>query len=108
MAEIIKQTGHLLGLRKALGSTSRNIRNLFFLEGLILLVAAAIMAIVVELQFVKADLIETLGPDRSDPIVYLPDRTALRFLITNAITAAIWLPAKRAASVPPVEALRDE
>ncbi|GHV04984.1 ABC transporter permease [Bacteroidia bacterium] len=106
-----------IGLRKALGSTSRNIRNLFFLEGLILLAAAAIMAMVVELQFVKADLIETLGQDRSDLTVYLPDQTALRFLITNAITAAIlatvilaaiWLPAKRAASVPPVEALRDE
>jgi hypothetical protein len=106
-----------IGLRKALGSTGRNIRNLFFLEGLVLLAAAAIMAMVVELQFVKADLIETLGQDRGDPVVYLPDRTTLRFLITNAITvailaivilAAIWLPAKRAASIPPVEALHDE
>jgi ABC-type antimicrobial peptide transport system permease subunit len=106
-----------IGLRKALGSSNRSIRNLFLLEGIILLIAAAVVAMVIELQFIKADLINTLGANRHDPTVYLPDRTALRFLITNALTAcilavvilaAIWLPARKAASVPPVEALRDE
>jgi hypothetical protein len=106
-----------IGLRKALGSSSHSIRNLFFLEGLILLVIAAVVGMAIELQFVKAGLIDTLGQDSDIPTVYLPDKTVLRFLITNAITAcilalvilaAIWLPAKKAASVPPVEALRDE
>jgi hypothetical protein len=106
-----------IGLRKALGSTSHSIRNLFFLEGLILLGVAALVGMAIEVQVIKADLVETLGQSSDIPTVYLPDRTALRFLITNALTtaimaavilSAIWLPAKRAASVPPVEALRDE
>jgi hypothetical protein len=106
-----------IGLRKALGSSSRSIRNLFFAEGLILLTVAAVVAMVIELQFVKAGLIDTLGQNKNDPTVYLPDRTALRFLITNTITTctlavviltAIWLPARKAAAVPPVEALRSE
>jgi ABC-type lipoprotein release transport system permease subunit len=104
-------------LRKALGSSGRNIRNLFFIEGLCLLAVAALAAMMIEFQLVKADVIQTLGKDSGNPTVYLPDRTALRFLITNALTvgiltavilSALWFPAKRAASVSPVEALKDE
>jgi hypothetical protein len=106
-----------IGLRKAMGSSKRNVRNRFFLEGICLLAVAAVFAMIVEIQFVKAGLIETLGNNQNTLSDYLPDRTLLRFLITNAITAvtlslvilgAIWLPARRAAAVPPVDALRDE
>jgi hypothetical protein len=105
------------GLRKAMGASKRSVRSHFFLEGLCLLAVAALLAMIVEAQFVKAGLIETLGKSENDLPGYLPDRTALRFLITNAITTvtlalvilgAIWIPAQKAASVPPVDALRDE
>jgi hypothetical protein len=106
-----------IGLRKALGAPKRDISRRFFLEGLCLLAVAAVAAAAVEFQFVRAGAIETLGKNATLPDVYLPDRTLLRFLITNTITAAVlslailaavWMPARRAAQLPPAEVLKDE
>ncbi|MDR3093290.1 MAG: ABC transporter permease [Bacteroidales bacterium] len=105
-----------IGLRKALGATGNGIRNHLLAEGLCLLTIALIPALLIEFQIVYADLNITLGR-ADDGRVYLPDRTALRFLITNGITwvmmatvilAAIWLPARKAAALPAAEALHYE
>jgi hypothetical protein len=106
-----------VGLRKALGATNAGIRASFLAEGLCLLAAGAAIAMLIEIQLIGAGLTETLGYRSDMPQVYLPDRTWLRFLITNAITAAllaaviltaVWLPARRAAALPPAEALSAE
>jgi hypothetical protein len=105
-----------IGIRKALGSSSIHIRNMLLTEGLCLLAIATLPAMLIEYQFVRADLIETLtGMGTSK--TYLPDRTMLRFLITNGITwiiiavvivSAIWLPARKAAALQPADALHYE
>jgi hypothetical protein len=106
-----------IGTRRALGASSTGVRNALLLEGLCLLTAAMLPAVVIEYQFVHAGLIETLGKNVNEAGLYLPDRTHLRFLITNAITwavmaavivVAISLPARRAAALPPAEALHYE
>jgi ABC-type antimicrobial peptide transport system permease subunit len=107
-----------IGIRKAMGASSANIRNILLTEGLILLTIAAIPAIILEFNFVYAELIDTFGKNGSiKEIVYLPDRTYLRFLITNVITwivmavvivTAIWLPARKAAALAPADALHYE
>jgi ABC-type antimicrobial peptide transport system permease subunit len=108
-----------IGIRKAMGSSKASIRNILLTEGLILLTIAAIPAIIIELNIVYAGLIDTLGQSSYIAVkdVYLPDRTYLRFLITNIITwvvmaivimSAIWLPARKAASLAPAEALHYE
>jgi hypothetical protein len=105
------------GLRKVLGSSQKGIRNLFFTEGLCLLTIAALPAIFIEFQFVHTGLIDTLGQEGDNIGMYFPDRTALRFLVTNAITwvvmsaviiTAIWLPSRKAAAMPAAEALHYE
>jgi ABC-type lipoprotein release transport system permease subunit len=106
------------GLRKALGSSSPGIRNLLLMEGLCLLALATLPAMLIEYQFVHAELIETLGKYSENPaMVYLPDRTFLRFMITNGITwiimaivviAAVWLPARKAAAMEAATALHYE
>jgi hypothetical protein len=105
-----------IGIRKTMGASSRSIRNHLLTEGLLLLTIAMLPAAMIAFQFVSAGLIETFGKTDAD-IVYLPDRTVLRFLITNAITwvimavviaGAISLPARHAAALPPAEALHYE
>jgi ABC-type antimicrobial peptide transport system permease subunit len=106
-----------IGLRKALGATCNGIRNALLAEGLCLLTIALIPALLIEFQIVHADLNITLGRTNETVDLYLPDRAALRFLITNGITwvvmaavivAAIWLPARKAAALQAAEALHYE
>lgn len=105
------------GLRKAMGASRTDVYRLFLLEGLYLLAFAGLTAMAIEFQLVYGGLIDTLGKDwgADTDTVYLVDNTGLRFLITNGITfallsavilAAIALPARRAAALPPAEALR--
>jgi hypothetical protein len=105
-----------IGLRVAVGSSRRRIMGLFMVEGLCLLSAVALPAMLIEYQFVHAGLIETFGAEGST-LKFLPDYTLLRFLITNGITwvvlgatmlAAIWIPARRASRMQPADALRYE
>lgn len=105
-----------IGLRMAMGSTRTGIRQLLFLEGLCLLTLAMLPALLIESQFVYLDLIDTMGQDRIDT-AYLPDRTILRFLLTNALTwllmaaviiLAVWLPANKASKMAPADALHYE
>jgi ABC-type antimicrobial peptide transport system permease subunit len=106
-----------IGLRKALGATCNGIRNALLAEGLCLLTIALIPALLIEFQIVHADMNITIGRTNETVGLYLPDRAALRFLITNGVTwmvmaavivAAIWLPARKAAALPAAEALHYE
>lgn len=106
-----------IGLRKAVGATRVNIHYSLIIEGVWLLLVVTLPAMLIEYQFVRADLIETLGRQGESNPAYLPDRTFIRFLITNAITfvtllivivSAIWLPARKGASLAPAEALHYE
>jgi hypothetical protein len=105
------------GIRKALGATPAGVRNIFLLEGLCLLSIAALLAMIAEYQFVHAGLIETMGRGNIADGAYLTDQPIPRFIITNGITwaimaavisAAIWIPAKRAAAMQAADALHYE
>jgi len=106
-----------IGLRKAIGATRMSIHYSFTIEGIWLLLIITLPAMLIEYQFVHADLIGTIGRQGNLNPEYLPDRTFIRFIITNAITffflmiiiiSAIWLPAQKGASLPPTEALHYE
>jgi ABC-type antimicrobial peptide transport system, permease component len=106
-----------IGLRKAMGATSMSIHYSLIIEGIWLLIIIILPAMLIEFQFVHADLIETLGRQQAPNPRFLPDRTLLRFLITNAMTfvlifivivSAIWLPARKGASLQPADALHYE
>lgn len=106
-----------IGVRRALGSDAIGIGKLFIMEGLLLLTIVVPVAMIIETQLIFAGLIDTLGQSPNSYGNYLPDHTVIRFLITNCITwilmaiviiIAIWLPARSASQLSPVDALRDE
>lgn len=105
-----------VGLRMAMGATQQGILRQFFVEGLCLLAIITIPAMLIEMQFVYAGMVDTLGQESKD-LAFLPDRTVVRFLLTNCITwlvlacmilLAIWIPAKRASRMVPADALHYE
>ncbi len=97
-----------IGLRKALGATHHNILTQFFIEGAFLtaLSGGIGLAITVALVTVLARLPSPEGFD-TPRIVPLSAVAAIASLAIAGISAGLY-PARKAALLPPVEALRQE
>jgi putative ABC transport system permease protein len=97
-----------IGLRKALGATHRNIMTQFFIEGAFLTAFSGGIGLAISIAFVTA-LALLPSPEGFDTprIVPLSAVAAILSLTIAGVGAGLY-PARRAALLPPVEALRQE
>jgi putative ABC transport system permease protein len=108
MLVAVKERTREIGIRKALGATTRSIQQQFFLEGFFLTLISG-----------GAGMLVALGLCRLVNLAPMPERFAgmvlswqaaffsLATLVVIGVVTATY-PAKRAAELPPVEALRFE
>jgi putative ABC transport system permease protein len=97
-----------IGLRKALGATKRNILFQFFLEGLTLTGISG--AIGVCAAYVATKLFGLVPPMDGFELPHIYPATAVLAMGSLALAGIVagLYPARRAASLQPVEALRQE
>jgi len=104
----VSERTHEIGLRKALGATNRSILFHFFLEGLLLTLGSGLigMGLATALMALLGGI---RGPQGFDPPKLVP-MTALLAIgsLTLAGVVAGLYPARKAATLPPVDALRQE
>ncbi|HBY62287.1 MAG TPA: multidrug ABC transporter substrate-binding protein [Solibacterales bacterium] len=100
----VSQRSREIGIRIALGAAQAQVERMFVGHGLTLTAVglAAGLAIAFSLTRLIAALLYEVSP--LDPLTY----AAVSLTLLAAAALATWLPARRAARIPPVEALRGE
>ena len=108
MLVAVSERTHEIGLRKALGATNRNILFHFFLEGLLLTLSSGLIGMILAGGLMAA--MDTVrGPGGFDPPKLVPMSAILAIgCLTLAGVIAGLYPARKAAMLQPVEALRQE
>jgi len=108
MLVAVSERTHEIGLRKALGATNRNILFHFFLEGLLLTLGSGLLGMCFA-GGLMAMMGGIQGPQGFDPPKLVPMSALLAICsLTLAGVIAGLYPARRAAMLQPVEALRQE
>src|SRR5512139_1589120 len=108
MLVAVRERTHEIGIRKALGATSRTIQWQFFSEGLALTLLSGAIGYLIGAGLCRLVSLAPM-PARFSGLVITWQTTALSILVLTAIgVAASTYPARRAADLPPVEALRYE
>jgi predicted permease len=104
LAQLVSYRRREIGVRLALGSTRERILRLFLKQGLVLVVAGLVLGVVCALwagRLLKSFLYEV------QPLDGWTYASVVGILLLVGILAAL-IPARRAAAVEPIEALRDE
>jgi putative ABC transport system permease protein len=97
-----------IGLRKALGATHRNILTQFFIEGAFLTAFSGFIGLAISIGFVTL-LAQLPSPEGFDTPRIVPASAVAAILsLSIAGVAAGIYPARKAALLPPVEALRQD
>jgi predicted permease len=104
IAYVVSQRTREIGIRSALGAEARQLRKMFLLHGLGLSAVGAVVGVVAAMAVGRllSSLLFGVGP--MDPAAYA---AALGVTIAAAALAS-YVPARRAASIDPIETLRAE
>jgi ABC-type antimicrobial peptide transport system permease subunit len=100
---LVSQRTREIGIRVALGAQRRTVLNLIIRQGMSLALVGAVIGLIV--AFVLTRLMKGLlyEVEATDPLTF----ASITILLLLVSLAACWIPARRAAKVDPLVALRD-
>jgi putative ABC transport system permease protein len=104
MAFSVEQRTKEIGIRIALGAASNNVQNMVIAQGMLLVVTGSAVGVAASLGLTRFLASFLYGVETLDPLVFI----AVPILLSAVALAAIWLPARRASRVDPIQALRCE
>ncbi len=104
----VRERTREIGVRKALGATTRSIQRQFFLEGLFLTGGAGLAGMTFAIGLCRLINLAPMPMRFSGMIVTWQDGAMAIAILALVGVATSTFPARRAASLPPVEALRYE
>lgn len=102
MAYSVAQRTHEIGIRMALGAEMADVRRMIVIQGMRLALAGAVLGVTGAYWLTRFLASFLFGVQSRDPAAFL----AVPLFLTLIALIAAWVPARRAARVAPVEALR--
>ncbi len=103
-AYAVSQRIHEIGIRVAMGALPGDVLRLVVLHGMKLVVAGVVLGLVVSLGLTRLMASLLFGVSATDPLTF----ALVAFLLFMVALIACWVPARRAAKVDPMVALRYE
>lgn len=97
-----------IALRKALGSTNRDVFRRLLAEGMAILVIATIPAVIVDWNLAYAELNYWMNGTTLEPVRFIITVAITFLLIALMIVLGTYIPARKAMKIEPAEALHDE
>ena len=107
----VKERTKELGVRRALGATPSEVRNQIIIESVFLTVIAGILGIILgafALAAINAATMDLTDFPYTNPTVPIPYILAALFIMVFLGTLIGLIPAQRAVSIKPIDALREE
>ena len=104
MAYAVQQRTQEIGIRLALGAEPRTVRNMVVRQGMSLALAGVAIGVASAFGLTRLIASFLFGVTARDPMVFL----VVPLLLGTVALIGVWLPARRAARVDPVIALRTE
>jgi predicted permease len=98
----VAQRTREMGVRIALGATSADVIRLVVGQGAALAAVGGVIGLVGAVQATRLIRAQLYGVEPADPVTLI----GIVLVLTVAVLVACWIPARRAASVPAVQALR--
>jgi putative ABC transport system permease protein len=104
MSYSVSQRTNEIGIRMALGAQKRNVLSLVIGQGMRLGLMGVGIGVVTALALMRVMTTLLFEVDPADPLTFV----GVSVLLVGIVLFACWLPARRAARVDPMEALRHE
>jgi predicted lysophospholipase L1 biosynthesis ABC-type transport system permease subunit len=98
----VAQRTREMGVRIALGATSADVIRLVVGQGATLAAVGGVIGLIGAVQATRLIRAQLYGVEPADPVTL----AGIVVVLTVAVLVACWIPARRAASVPAVQALR--
>jgi predicted permease len=102
MSYVVSQRTSEIGVRLALGAEPHNVAALILRQGGVVALAGALIGLLVALAGSRLITSLLYGISPRDPVIF----AGTTFLLLLVAAAACWIPARRAARLSPLEALR--
>jgi putative ABC transport system permease protein len=108
MVFVVKERTKELGVRKALGATPRSVIGMILQESIFITTLSGFIGMIIGVIILK-NLGDTLDDYFiTDPFINISTAVFSTFILIIFGAIAGYIPAKRAASIKPIVALRDE
>jgi predicted permease len=104
MAYSVEQRTQEIGIRMALGAESHNVRNMVIVQGMRLALIGVVIGIAASFGLTRLIATFLFGVKSWDPAVFV----IVPIVLSAVALFAVWLPARRATLIDPIDALRYE